>query len=245
MSASTLKTGLDDWFALGKTRADAEALVVDILPGSADDWEQPIPLALDVGPTLPMECLPPVMRNLADGIADQLQAPPELPLGVEMATISVATAGKYVVLYEPTEWRVPSNTYTLTVSGPGSNKSATFARVTHPLTDWEAEKIEAATIRLEEWESKERALIKRLTAAENAEGKPGRDGRITDTEALRKLALEELKEHRARKSIVPDLFGDDATSEAIKERMAEQGGVYGSLSAESSILSILMKGRYS
>ncbi|MGI8403650.1 MAG: DUF3987 domain-containing protein, partial [Thermomicrobiales bacterium] len=239
------KCGLDDWFASGKNVPDLEACILDTLPGSVMEWEAPIPFAPETGPPLPLEALPAVMRDLAEAIADQLQAPPDLVFGIQMACISVAIAGKCVIRYEPTGWSENPNTYTLPVAGPASNKSAIFKKTTHVVTEWEAEKSAEATARRAEWESKERALQKRLTAAENAEGRPGKDGKITNPEALRVNALNDLEKHRQNKPLIPDLYGDDATSEAIKERMAEHGGAYGSLSAESALLAILGKGRYS
>lgn len=243
--ATAAKCGLDDWFASGKTMLNLEAYVLDTLPGSEIDWEPPIPFAPETGPPLPLDALPGVMRDLAEAIADQLQAPPDLAFGMQMACISVSIAGKCAIRYELTGWDENPNTYTLPVAGPASNKSAIFRKTAYVIDDWEAEKIAEASARLGEWESKDRALKKRLEAAENAEGRPGKDGKITDPEALRVNALNDLEKHRRNKPIIPDVYGDDATSEAIKNVMAEHGGSYGSMSAESALLAILGKGRYS
>jgi replicative DNA helicase len=66
---------------------------------------------------------------------------------------------------------------------------------------------------------------------------------VNHAKSVRQQAVETLQEHRSKRPILTEVYSDDATPEAVKQRLIEQGGTYALLSAESAFLSIVA-GRY-
>lgn len=212
-------------------------------PDDDPAWETPEPLDPMTGPPLPVDALPGIIKALVLAVSDELQAPPDLAYGVAMGAIFVSAAGKWNVYYEPTNWREPVHTMTISTAEPGSNKTAVFKQVFEPVRTWETEQQARQAPLIEEWESKERALVAQLQSAERSADKPPKDGKRADSELSRRAALDALTTHREARVIETDLYSDDATPESVKQHMAEQGGAYGACSAESAFLSI-SAGRY-
>lgn len=228
------------------TLADLEALVADTLPETEEEWEEPLPLEDPHGPPLPFDALPPLIRALAVESERAFQSPPDYALAAAGGAIGAATTGKYEVVYAPTNWPNAINTHGAIVGGPSEGKSPVIgALATDPITAWEKAKREALRAVVEEWQSKDRILKRQLEATEREHGKKDKDGGITDTEAIRQAALEELREHRKKKVVYPDVFGGNITPEAVEKKLHEQGGGYAVVSAESPFLSNAVGGRYS
>jgi hypothetical protein len=59
----------------------------------------------------------------------------------------------------------------------------------------------------------------------------------------RQQAVEALQEHQEGRPVLTEVYSDDATPEAVKQRLIDQRGAYALLSAESAFLSIVA-GRY-
>lgn len=237
------KTGLDDFFASGKTLADVEHLIVDALPPSEADWGVPVPLDPATGPPFPVDVLPGMIGAFVDAVAEETQTAPDLAALVALGTMSAAVGGKYEVIYKPSNWHEPVHIMVTPVAEPGSRKSAVFNRVTRPLRIWEAERQERDRPRIAEWESKHRRLEKQLGAAESGKKTRGGEG-ISDGEAVRMAAVHELQEHLTQRPVLTEVSADDATPEAVKEKLIEQGGALAVMSAESAYLSNVA-GRYS
>jgi hypothetical protein len=66
---------------------------------------------------------------------------------------------------------------------------------------------------------------------------------LSHAKSTRQQAVEALQEHRKTRPVLTEVYSDDATPEAVKQRLIEQGGAYALLSAESAFLSIVA-GRY-
>jgi hypothetical protein len=66
---------------------------------------------------------------------------------------------------------------------------------------------------------------------------------LSHAKSARQQAVEALQEHRNARPVLSEVYSDDATPEAVKQRLIEQGGAYALLSAESAFLSIV-GGRY-
>lgn len=240
------KCGVDDWFASGRTLPELEALVVETLPDVEEAWENPLPLDDPHGPLLPIDALPLLLQDLVIATEAQLQVLPDYPFCATIGAISAAAGGKYEIVFRPSDWHVAINTQGVMVGDPSDGKSPVLAALVFPpLTAWESAKQEALRPSIEAWQSTERVLRRQLDAAEKAHGKPDKDGQITDSTAIRDAALLELREHLTKKQVYPDVFGSNATPEAVEKKLHEQRGAYAILSAESPFLSNAIGGRYS
>jgi hypothetical protein len=67
---------------------------------------------------------------------------------------------------------------------------------------------------------------------------------LTDNDAVRMAAVDELEAHKAERPGITRIITDDATSEAVKSLLAEHGGAIAVVSAESAFLSNTAGGRY-
>jgi len=238
------KCGLDDAFAAGLTRADLEAMIVDVLPDAEPEWDEPIPLDDPAGPPLPVDALPPVMRDIVEGVAKQVQAPVDLACIAALGTVSAAAGGMFAVSPDG-EWHEPAHVMAIGIAPPSTGKSPIFAAITKPLADWQAAQAELVAPLVASWESEQRILEGQLKAAEKERGKASPDGRVTDGVAVWQAAVAELEAHVQRKPIVPRAFVGDVTPEQAARLLHEQGGALAVLSPESPFLSNTIGGRYS
>lgn len=207
-------------------------------------WEPPIPLDPVTGPPFPVDALPGMIRQLVEAVAEETQTPPDLAALVALGTISAAAGGKYVAYVPSSNWKEPVHAMFVPVAEPGSRKSGVFQHITYPLGEWEREKQETEAPIIAQWESRLRVLEKQLATAENEQGKPPKDGKLTVGDAQRMAAVEALQEHLQARPVPTEISTDDATPEAVKERIIDQGGALAVMSAESAYLSNVA-GRYS
>lgn len=239
------KCGLDDWFVSGGTVLQLEeAHTVDVLPGSVMDWEPPVPLDPTTGPPFPVDALPGMIGQYVAAVAEETQTPADLAACVALGTLSAAAGGKYVAYVPSSNWTEPVHAMLTPVAGPGNRKSGVFQHITRPLGEWEREKQAEEAPIIAQWESRLRVLEKQLAAAESEQGKPSKDGKLTVGDAQRMAAVEALQEHMNARPVQTEITTDDATPEAVKEKIIAQGGALAVMSAESAYLSNVA-GRYS
>jgi replicative DNA helicase len=241
---SGTKCGLDDFFASGRTRSELDAHISDELPGAVYQWESRLPLDDMTGPDFPVDALPGTIAAYCLAVAEETQTDPAMPATVALGTISAAAGGKYDVVIPEHGWSEPVVIMALTGAEPATRKTRIFRLETKPLVDYERLVNPDERRAVAEHESRERVLEKQLQAAENAGSKID-DGKIRDTEAVRMAAVEELHEHRSKRPRISQIIADDATPEAAKSLLAEQGGHIAVMSAESAFLSNTAGGRYS
>src|SRR5680860_1614410 len=106
-----MKRGLDDFFANGGTRLDLDGLIVDTLPDSVMDWEQPVPVEIDYGPTIPVDALSGNHARLIHAISHSTQTPTDLSLCASIGIAGAATRGQYYVVYK--DWKISTHIQTL------------------------------------------------------------------------------------------------------------------------------------
>lgn len=238
------KCGLDDAFACGMQLAEVERHIVPHLPDSEPEWEQPTPLDDPTGPPFPLGALPGIVVEFVTAVAEEIQTPPDLAAIVALGTLSAAAGGKYEVVIPEQGWSEPVHIQAVAVAEPGTRKSGIFRRMTVPIVAYERDVQPDECRALAQWESGDRSLVKALASAENAASKP-REGTLTDTEAVHMSAVGALEAHKAKRPRITRIITDDATPEAVKTLLAEQGGAIAAMSAENAFLSNTAGGRYS
>ena len=189
------------------------------------------------GPTpMPRGVLSPLLERVIDTVSASTQTPPELAAFAALAAVSTATAGGFSV---DAGWREPVTLYAIAVADPSERKSSVLQAVaTDPLrramtllASMEQPKREAARAAIERQEGVVSDLKKKL-----------RDGSdVADDLADAQSTLDFLERHDVP---LPDFLLTDATIEALEERMGEMRGNVAVISAEGTLLKVLV-GHYS
>jgi hypothetical protein len=221
-----------------------DGLATDSHQASAEDWDTPIPLDDPKGPSFPVDALPGVVGDYSTAVAEETQTAIDMPASVALGTISAAAGGRYEVLIPEQGWSEPVHIQTVTAAEPAQRKTQIFRLITKPIVEYERNVNPDERRSLGQWESRGRMMEKQLANAESS-GSKSDVGKISDTEALRLAAVEALEEHRVERPRVTQIITDDATPEAVKSLLAEQGGAIAAMSAESAFLSNTAGGRYS
>ena len=234
------KCGLDDWFAAGGSVLDLEARAVESLPGTVPDWEPPVPFDPVTGPALTLDALSPWHRAFVEGVATSTQTPPDLAAWASLATIGIATRGRYVVAPK-SDWHEPAHLQCLQVLASGGGKSPVYKHIMRPVALIEAEWFSEWKDEHDLWELKRKAL-------ESAERKAKRDAEKASATSDDVRALEavqkDMLEHDRDEPVLKRLTADDATAQALWSVMDRQGGAIGVASPEGGFLANIT-GRYS
>jgi hypothetical protein len=181
----------------------------DLFPGP------PLPLSVTAVPPFPVDVLPPVLADMAAGVADALGVDPAMPAVFGLGAVSAALCGRVQVAVVPGGWTENGVTWTVVVADTGDAKTpAMAAMLTDPLM------------------AVQQRLIAEHTATEHeqvAEETPDGDG------------VEVVGEQPA--GPWPQLIVTDTTIEAAGMLMGEQRGNIALVDAEGDVFEHL-SGRY-
>jgi replicative DNA helicase len=228
-------TRVAEWLDLAAGRDNA------LPPTPQINWEPPISLGAPALPPFPLDALPPAFGDFAAALATATQTPPDLAGLHTLAALATATARKAVVRPRP-GWSEPLNLFTASVLGSGNRKSAVHREIVAPLDTWERGEIARLAPEYAAKRSRRRIQEGELRKAERsaAEGANPME-RAEAAERAERLARELAV---CPEAVDPQLLADDATPEAVKTLLAEQGGRLALLSPEATVFE-LMAGRYS
>lgn len=182
-------------------------------------------------PEFPVDCLPPVLRNMVLSVQDHIQVAPDPAAMTALASVAALVGHKYVIRHEQSGWEQPLMLHAMTVMGSGERKSpvvSQFARIFG-----ERERVMAAqhTDRVQA----DIDALDRERGSETLRGNAASANRIED----RIRALEQRLENPPRLTLETDV-----TAEAMACALAENGGHGAVLDGEGSIVGSLMLGRY-
>lgn len=185
---------------------------------------------------MPRGVLSPLLERVIDTVAASTQTPPELAAFAALAAVSTATAGGFSV---DAGWKEPVVLFAIAIADPSERKSAVLQAVaTDPLrramtllASVEQPKRAAAKAAIERQAGVVADLKKRM--------KDGSD--VAEELADAESTLDFLERHDVP---VPDFLLTDATVEALEERMGEMRGNVAVISAEGTLLKVLV-GHYS
>ncbi len=192
-------------------------------------------------PTFPVERLPPVLRDFAQAVAENLQVAVDMPSLQVLAVMALCLQGKFIINPKP-GWVEPLNLYAVTVARPSDRKSPTVQACTRHLREWVREENAQRRPLVDEYNMKRAILTKRITgmieqaSKPTAKGKAGTDDIVEAQYQLADLEREEVKYLR--------LLANDVTPEALISLMADNNGKMAIVSDEGGIFDIAA-GRYS
>jgi hypothetical protein len=234
------KGDVSDWIGTGGTKEELKRLTEAAsvwAPGAAQPWPEIISLDTVSLPVFPTHALPGVLREWVEAESYATQTPADLAALLALA-VCASTIARRVVIEPRSRWEEPVNLYVAVLLEPGNRKSAVFSDATRPLSELEAELIEAARPSVARAQSDRRQSETRLKRLEKLAAEKG------DAEARHEAG--NLAEELAMQvePVLPRLIVDDATSEKLGMMLAEQGGRIASMSPEGGVFD-LMAGLYS
>lgn len=202
----------------------------------ADGWPELLPeLSPETPPPpdFPLDCLPPVLRDMTAGVSETTQTNPAMAGTMALACLAAAVAGKFEI--EPkADYREPLNLYTLIAADPAERKSATLSAMTAPLYRFEREENARRAPEIQAYQDQRDALETELNAIKR-DKKPDKAARMR----------EKRQELEALSPVEPvRIIADDVTPETAASLLAENHGIISIFSAEGGLFGTLA-GRYS
>lgn len=207
-------------------------------------------------PSFPLDALPDVLRDVAEGIAGETQFPIDGVVLQLFGIMSLCLMGKLSYQVFDTYMERGVNTYTMCIVPTGERKTTSLNMVTKPFYEYiEAEntqlKLEMpkAEARIKMAEKKKKILEKKIgEEPDKQDSKPGTFG-FDDTVTLSVKdeyiqALQEYEEAERQKVKLLHPIMDDGTMEAIAMELQENNERMGIISDEGGIFQI-MAGIYS
>ncbi|MFA7423551.1 MAG: DUF3987 domain-containing protein [Desulfosarcinaceae bacterium] len=209
------------------------ATVAEIAVATAEDWQDPLPLAPDEkAEPYPVEALPGTICEAVAEVTAFVQCPVALTACSALAAVSTVAAG-LADCRRAGKLSGPTGLFFLALADSGERKTTVDGFFTKAIRQWEAEQEEA-----------HRPLVQAWRAADDA-WKAERDGLLTaireaskrgkDTAEI-KGKLADLEARKPERPKVPQLLIGDATSEALTWRLAHKWPVGGLLSAEAGVV---------
>jgi hypothetical protein len=224
-------------------KAAARAELQALIDADTRGWADPVPLrTVRAVPRFPLAALPTWVQAKAAAVAHETQTPVDLAGTLALACLATAAAGAVRVAVRPeTGWSEPTNLYVVCALPPGSRKSPVFSSMTAPILTSEQQLQETMRPRIINLAVDRKAADEYAGRAADALAKATPDQRDTARYEAHAAA-------QAAAAIVvpsePRLFSDDITVEQAASMLADQGGRFAVLSAESEIFNE-MAGRYS
>ena len=208
--------------------------------GDPAAWGPLMPFAsAEYGPPIPLEVFPPVLADHIASVALSKQVPVELPAVLALCVVAAAGAKRFEVCVGLTH-REPLNIYGLALLDPGERKSATFDELLLPLTEYEAQLIEAAAPEIakkaEERQCQDARLVELRRKAAKAEDR-------SEAAKLKQDAID-LASQLIEVPPSPRLICGDTTSEAMAMLLAGHGGRMLQADAEGGAFFNIIGGGY-
>lgn len=194
-------------------------------------------------PSFPVECLPPVLRDMAAAVAENIQVAVDMPAVAALAVCALCLQGKFIINPKPGHIE-GLNLYAVTVARPSDRKSPTLRACTKHVYDYVREENIRRQPLVDEYNMKRTVLAKRINGMMEAAAKPTPKGKPPiDTRDIVELQYQ-LADLEREKVTPLRLIADDVTPEALISLMAANGGKMSVISSEGGIFDIAA-GRYS
>lgn len=205
------------------------------------DWEDPVLFGEYNLPEFPSEIYPTWLRGMVEGVAISTQTPADLAGVLVVSVLSCVLAKKFVIKVRE-DWQEPLNTYSMVALDPGNRKSAVFAIMTEPLTEFERLEADKSRPVIAEKKTRKEIMEKTLQKLKDEITKPSNKAKKVELEYEAVGLAQEIEEYEV--PAIPRLTVDDCTSEKLKSLLCEHDGRIAVLSPEGLIFEI-MAGKYS
>lgn len=236
------KGDVSNWIADGGAKEELNRLAeaAPVWTPNAQPWPEIVSFDVLDLPDFPTHALPAALRRWVEAESHATQTPADLAGLLALSVCSVGIARRVVVEPRP-GWREPVNLFTAVLLEPGNRKSAVFANAMKPISELEAELIDAAQPEVARAQSDRRQDEARLRKLEKTSAEKHGDEAAQARHDAGDLAADLAD---GAEPVVPRLIVDDATAEKLGIMLAEHGGRIASMSPEGGVFD-LMAGLYS
>jgi len=197
-------------------------------------WDDPILFNAIEAPEIPAAILPEPFSSFAAALANETETSESLSVMTILGVLSAVCSKRFTV--NPKDgWAESINIYTLIALPPANNKSLVLKRCTQPLITWEQELCSAMEYEIKYSQSK------RKTEEKVIESMRKKAATIKDPTEQREM-IEEISQQEAMLTavpILPQIFANDSTPEALVTSLHEQGGRFALFSDEGGIMETL------
>lgn len=217
----------------------AEKAMQEAEAAKPHEWPPLVSLDTPNLPRLTGNELPGWAGSYAVALAKSTETPPELAVGMVLATCATATARRFKVCVREGYFE-PSNLWTTTALTPGNRKSAVQAAASAPLLSWEHTIAKDMDPEIKRITSEVKTLQARVTTLRT---KAAKGKTVTEIEGFAKEAAE-IEKSMPLIPCPPQLWTSDATPERLGTILADNGERMAWLSSEGGVFDLL-SGRYS
>ena len=197
-------------------------------------WPEPVLFKSFDTPPIPIDGLPENLQRFILELSEATETPKEMSLACVLGVLSIAVTGKFQICPKY-GWFESLNLYWFIELPPANLKSKVVKATSHPLMQWELKRSAEISPEIEKADSYNKTLSKRIEKLRNQAAKaPSNE----EFEEIQKqiLALEEQKKHIP---VLPRLFANNVTPEALENLLHEQGGFFGIISDEGGVVDTL------
>lgn len=199
------------------------------------EWE-PIKeqLKLDDPPPFPLEALPWVLRDMAQGISLSRKVPAAMSATAILAAVGMAI-GRNVYFKRKNGFIGRANLYALVFAARGERKSVTFRPALYPFYSWMKKKDSEYKQKIKEYR-RNAGLMQNLEAVMS---KPGlKENKRKEFER----ELETIEQKIGEMPRNPWFLADDTTPEALFKLMSETGGIAGIFNDDARLVVKMLLG---
>ncbi|MBN9542732.1 MAG: DUF3987 domain-containing protein [Alphaproteobacteria bacterium] len=202
-------------------------------------WDSIKNMEETTGPDIPAILLPETLNRFVKALANQFEIAEGVVVLAILGIISSAINKKFDIV--PREaWNEPINTYAFIALPPANNKSAILRNVMKPIILWEKQQREILEPKIRKQfasnklvEEKIKSIRKKIAEAENILNEFSLQQRLT-----------ELEKSLIEPDIIPQIFINDTTPEALSNTIHQQGNKGAIISDEGGVMESL-SGLYS
>lgn len=202
-------------------------------------WETPMLFDDIETPDIPVALLPPPFQTFAAALAESTETSSALAVMVILGVLSVA-ANKQFMISPKSGWEESVNIYTLIGLPPANHKSLVLKQCTQPLIEWEQEQ---ASLQAEEIKRQQAEWKTQTQLIESLRKKVGKQ----KNNLARQTLIDEitmLETQLTEPPVLPSLFANNVTPEALARLTSQQGGRFAVISDEGGTIETL-SGLYS
>lgn len=197
-------------------------------------WDEPEPLQAEPKEHIDADCLPKMLSNIAQAIAESLSVSFDMVAATSLGIMSVCCNKHSVCLKDG--WIQPLTLFTVGCAEAGERKSPVINALKKPIDDWVRQKNIDLKPRIAESKQRYKNLKSNLHVAEKALEK----GKGDEAETIR--LAKEIDDYEPVRQI--RLYSGDVTSEKLAQLLQENEERFAIISSEGGILQVLSGERY-
>lgn len=199
-------------------------------------WEAPILFDSIQTPPIDPALLPSELSEFSQDLALATETPVEMAIACVLGVSSVALAGKYVVSPK-SGWHEHLNTYWFIELPPANLKSKVIRSCTAPLVKWERIQKDKLAPEIKRKESIQKSKLKYVDKMREKAAKA--EDATERNKLYEEIAVLEAEIEADPIPVLPRLFANNVTPEALENLTYEQGGVFSVISDEGGVLEVI------